>query len=179
MMKRMFGFLSAAKMLLAEKVAINAIATASNDVNGDLAGFIESNFDEICPAKILDLSPTTLRLLRLRLSRPRFFSLGVKILRVPSRHPFPLVPSQLPTRPIHPSSSPHPGTSQRFRGSHWQVFFRRGVVGTPGTPWVHRHRLGSEPGPGKCSTFSPFSGPLLPCPAEGFGAFASARPSSA
>src|SRR4029077_2182917 len=179
MMNRMLGFLSCAKMLLAEKVAISAIATASNDVNGDLAEFIESNFDEVCLKKILDLSPTTLRVSCLRPSRTHFFSLGAKILRVPSRHPFPSVPSLLPTRPIHPSSSPHPGTSQRFRGSRWQVSFRRGVVGTPGTPWVHRHRLGSEPGPGKCSTFSPFSGPLLPCQPEDFVAFASARPSSA
>src|SRR4029077_1814717 len=145
----------------------------------DLVGFIESNFDEVCLTKILDLSPTTLRLSSLRLSPTRFFSLVVKILRVPSRHPFPSVPSLLPIRPIHPSSSPHPGTSQRFRDSPRQVSFRRGVVGTPGTPWVHRHRLGSEPGPGKCSTFSPFSGTWVPCPAGGCGAFVSARPSSA
>jgi hypothetical protein len=36
------GFFVCAKTLLAKNVAINAIATASLDVNGDLAGFIES-----------------------------------------------------------------------------------------------------------------------------------------
>jgi len=54
-MNRMLGFLpaapelgageSCAKILLAQSIAIKAIATASTDVNGDFAGFIESNFE--------------------------------------------------------------------------------------------------------------------------------------
>jgi len=42
MMTTMLGFFACAKTLLVENVAINAIATVSKDVNGDLKGFIES-----------------------------------------------------------------------------------------------------------------------------------------
>src|SRR6266576_6427095 len=150
MMTRMFGLFACAKTLLAEIVAINAIETANIAVNEDLVGFIDPNFGRNALCAILDLS-----LMGLQFSCPgllrngnqddwcRYNSIYGSCSKTgPSPLPFPLVPSLLPIRPIHPSSSPHPGTSQRFRGSRWQVSFRRGVVGTPGTPWVHRHRLG-------------------------------------
>src|SRR5438105_14560984 len=56
MMTTMLGFLSCAKTLLTEKVAINAIATVSRDLNGDLAGFIESQVCRYPLGAILDLS---------------------------------------------------------------------------------------------------------------------------
>src|SRR6266436_4936567 len=61
MMKTMLGFFSCAKTLLAEKVAINAIATASTKINGDLAGFIESQLCRYPLGAILDLSLMGLR----------------------------------------------------------------------------------------------------------------------
>src|SRR6266550_4142807 len=145
MMTRMLGLFACAKTLLTENVTINAIETANIAVNGDLVGFIDPNFGRNVLCAILDLSP-----IRPRLTCNgneddwcRYNSIYGSCSKTgPSPLPFPLVPSLLPIRPIHPSSSPHPGTSQRFRGSRWQVSFRRGVVGTPGTPWVHRHRLG-------------------------------------
>src|SRR5947199_10713277 len=72
MMTTMLGFLSCAKTLLTEKVAINAIATVSRDLNGDLAGFIEPNFERYALGAILDLSlivPKHLRRLRNEESR--------------------------------------------------------------------------------------------------------------
>src|SRR5438552_17808926 len=69
MMTTMLGFFACAKTLLAANVAINAIATVSKDVNGDLTGFIESHLCALCLSAILDLRPIGLRLSCPRLSR--------------------------------------------------------------------------------------------------------------
>ena len=63
-MKTMLGLFACAKTLLAENVATNAIATASMDVNGDLTGFIDPNFDRYALSGIWDLSPIGRRLTR-------------------------------------------------------------------------------------------------------------------
>src|SRR6266481_9451907 len=61
MMKRMFGFFACAKRLFVGNAAISAITTASKDVNGDLAGFIESQVCRYPLGAILDLSLMGLR----------------------------------------------------------------------------------------------------------------------
>src|SRR2546423_5769850 len=61
MIKTMFGLFACAKTLLAANIATNAIATASRDLNGDLAGFIDPNFGRYALSAILDLSLMGLR----------------------------------------------------------------------------------------------------------------------